>query len=61
MEKKTLIFGDSYSTFRGYVPEGYAIYYSEADEKGSGVTDVSETWWHIVMREAGLKLIQNNS
>ena len=22
-----LIFGDSYSTFEGYVPEGYDVYY----------------------------------
>lgn len=61
MEKKAIIFGDSYSTFAGEVPAGYAVYYTPTDEKCSGVTDVSETWWHIVMREAGLKLVLNNS
>ena len=24
----TVIFGDSYSTFLGYIPEGYAVYYT---------------------------------
>ena len=27
MRCKTVIFGDSYSTFEGFVPEGYAVYY----------------------------------
>lgn len=25
---KVMIFGDSYSTYKGYIPEGYAVYYS---------------------------------
>lgn len=24
---KVIIFGDSYSTYSGYIPEGYAVYY----------------------------------
>ena len=59
--KKAIIFGDSYSTFAGYVPEGYAVYYDTKNTKGSGVTDVSETWWHMVTREAELELVLNNS
>jgi len=26
--KNILIFGDSYSTYEGYIPEGYPTYYS---------------------------------
>lgn len=26
--KNLIIIGDSYSTFEGYIPEGYAFYYS---------------------------------
>lgn len=59
--KKAIIFGDSYSTFAGYIPEGYAAYYTPSDEKCSGVTDVSETWWDTVMRESGAELVLNNS
>ena len=35
--KNVLIFGDSYSTFEDYIPNGFAVYYSK---KGSGETDV---------------------
>lgn len=55
-----LIFGDSYSTFEGYIPSGYATFYSS----GGGATDVrnvSETWWHQVISETGSNLLLNNS
>ena len=29
MKNNTLIFGDSYSTFKGYDPEGYAEIYTK--------------------------------
>lgn len=61
MAKNTIIFGDSYSTFKGYIPEGYAFYYSENGRPETDVTAVSETWWHQVVNEADLNLIQNNS
>lgn len=57
----TIIFGDSYSTFKGYVPEGYAVYYSESGRPETDVTDVSQTWWYQVCEKAGLNLIHNNS
>ena len=56
-----LVFGDSYSTFKGYVPEGYAIYYSENERPETDVTQVSQTWWHQVVEKADLKLVLNNS
>lgn len=59
--KNILIFGDSYSTFKGYIPDGFAVYYSE---DGSGETDVrsvDETWWYNLIRETDSRLIQNNS
>ena len=61
MKNNTLIFGDSYSTFKGYVPEGYAIYYSENERPETDVTQVSQTWWHQVVEKADLKLVLNNS
>ncbi len=59
MSEKILIFGDSYSTFKGYVPEGYAVYYPR--EEISSVDDVSKTWWHMLATETGSKIILNNS
>ena len=61
MAKNTIIFGDSYSTFAGYVPEGYAVYYSETAHPEGGVNRVSDTWWHPAAEEAGLHLVRNDS
>ena len=60
LKNNAIIIGDSYSTFKGHVPEGYVIYYSESRED-SDVKDVSATWWHQVIKEAGLNLVLNNS
>ena len=61
MKNNALIFGDSYSTFKGYVPEGYAIYYSENERPQTDVTKVEQTWWHQVVSGANLNLVLNNS
>ena len=31
--QNVMIFGDSYSTFEGYIPEGYAFYYKNDDSR----------------------------
>lgn len=56
-----LIFGDSYSTFEGYIPEGYDIYYYKDGRSNGEVTRVEETWWHRVITETGSKLVLNDS
>ena len=53
--------GDSYSTFEGYIPEGYVTYYSEIEKPETDVTKVTETWWHQVVEELGFNLVLNNS
>lgn len=55
-----LIFGDSYSTFEGYIPEGYDIYYSEKGNPDTDVRKVTETWWHQVISETDSSLILND-
>ncbi len=55
------ILGDSYSTFEGYNPKGYDVWYSQ---KGNTMTDVScveETWWHRLFSETESCLISNCS
>lgn len=59
--KNVMIFGDSYSTFAGYIPEGYAVYYSSADRPETDVRRVEETWWHRVCTDLSLNLIRNDS
>lgn len=56
-----LIFGDSYSTFKFHIPEGYAYYYSNGERTETDVRKVQETWWHQLISETDSKLILNNS
>lgn len=56
-----LIIGDSYSTFQGYIPEGYEAYYSEDENGKTDVRRVEETWWHLLMKEMDSHLILNDS
>lgn len=60
------IFGDSYSTFQGYLtPDTNNIYYFRADSprrtKKNDVTSVEQTWWYQVIERLGAKLERNNS
>lgn len=61
MGNNAMIFGDSYSTFKRYVPNGYCVYYSETERPETDVTNVTETWWHQVITKAQLELILNDS
>ena len=55
-----LIFGDSYSTFEGYIPEGYNIYY-RTDGGATDVRAVTETWWYQLIKETDSNLVLNDS
>ena len=62
--KNVLILGDSYSTYEGWIPKGYAVYYSpNGIEGGHEVTKmkIEDTWWQKVLRETGDQLLLNNS
>ena len=51
------IYGDSISTFEGWIPYGYNNFYP-----GSGdVEDINDTWWIRVFDETGMKLCANAS
>lgn len=54
---KLSILGDSISTFEGWIPEGNSDFYPQ----NGAVQDVSQTWWKIVLDEAGLTLCANGS
>lgn len=63
--KKTeniFIMGDSYSTFANYIPAGYATYYKEVmDSFRPQVTNVNLTWWKLLAKEMGYKIVMNDS
>lgn len=56
-----LIFGDSYSTFKDAVPDGYAVYYTTKRETGPNITDISDTWWYPLIEETDSHLVLNDS
>lgn len=57
----TVIFGDSYSTYEGHIPAGYATYYSGHRATPPDVFDVKNTWWGRLLDATDSKLLQNNS
>jgi len=53
-----LIIGDSYSTFKGYIPENCDTWYPNAE---TDVETVEQTWWQLLLEETNSNLILNNS
>lgn len=56
-----LILGDSYSTFEGYIPNGYATWYYNELREGTDVNQVEQTWWKQLLIKTNANLILNNS
>jgi len=57
-DKKLAIYGDSISTFAGYIPSGNLTYYTGSN---AGVSSVDDTWWKKAVDAMGIDLIMNNS
>lgn len=57
-KKNIFIIGDSYSTYEGYIPEGYGVYYSD-NNLGEG--GVRKTWWYIVKETMNCEVVMNDS
>jgi len=60
-EQNIFIMGDSYSTYEGYIPEGYLFYYSDGRKENPVVKGVEKTWWKILAKENNLNIILNDS
>lgn len=57
-----LIYGDSYSTYESYIPEGYACYYTPRERSGAPfLPSVENTWWYPIVTREGNALVENNS
>lgn len=59
-----VIFGDSYSTHRDYIPNGYPHYYcTEGRAEDQPVTKMrpEETWWGQFISRTGASLVLNDS
>ena len=60
-KSKVVIFGDSYSTFDGWVPEGNAVYYAPGKRYSTDLEKVEQTWWHACARALDWDLVLNES
>ncbi|SCX95813.1 Lysophospholipase L1 [Lachnospiraceae bacterium XBB2008] len=53
--------GDSISTYEGYNPPGYAVFYEKEMQDKNGLLSVDDTWWSIVLKSIGGTLCVNDS
>lgn len=55
------ILGDSVSTYEGYNPPGYAVFYDSEACARNGLVSVMDTWWAKVIRAVNGELCVNAS
>ena len=55
------ILGDSLSTFEGYNPDGWAVFYDAEKQAVNGLRSVADTWWAQVIRGIPASLCVNAS
>lgn len=55
------IVGDSISTYEGYNPQGYSVFYDEEMQRENGLKSVYDTWWAKVNQALYGLLCVNNS
>ncbi|MCI6014249.1 MAG: InlB B-repeat-containing protein [Coprobacillus sp.] len=56
--KTVSILGDSMSTYKGIIPEGFACFYPYAT---CDVNNPNQTWWMQIINKLGMQLLMNNS
>ena len=55
------ILGDSISTFEGYNPNGYDVYYDFVLQHNNGITSINDTWWMKVIQHMNGSMLVNAS
>lgn len=55
------IIGDSISTYKGFNPAGYDVYYDDYYAQRNGMTSVYDTWWAKVNQFLRAYICVNNS
>lgn len=55
------IMGDSISTYEGFIPRDYALFYTPEKRELNDLKNVSDTWWMQVLDAMGASLLVNNS
>lgn len=61
-QKSVTIFGDSYSTYEGYLtPDTNEAWYFNKPSENTDVVSVTQTWWYQLIEKKGWRLERNNS
>ncbi len=62
MKENIFILGDSYSTYKGYIPEKYDYYYYH-DNRATApfIRGCEYTWWHKLAQKHNLNIVMNDS
>lgn len=60
-KRNVFIMGDSYSTYAGFIPNGYHSYYGDDRTAAPVVKGVEKTWWRILSRKNNLNIVRNDS
>ena len=55
------VMGDSISTYAGYNPKDYAVYYDLYTQRVNKMGSVRDTWWSIVLNKLHAELCVNGS
>ncbi len=55
------IVGDSISTYEGFIPDGYELFYNREKQLINGLSDVYDTWWAKVNQFLHAYICVNNS
>ncbi|WP_165252736.1 SGNH/GDSL hydrolase family protein [Adlercreutzia sp. ZJ304] len=61
MGKRISVFGDSISTFHGFIPPENKVYYEDDLCAQNGVTQPADTWWMQVIESLEGELLANGS
>lgn len=56
--KTVSILGDSMSTYKGIIPDGFSCFYPYAT---CDVNNPNQTWWMQIINKLGMQLLMNNS
>lgn len=59
--RRVSILGDGISTYRGYNPEGYPIFYTDRQCMRTGMYSETDTWWVKLIGNMQAQLVMNNS
>ena len=60
-DKYFSVVGDSISTLKDFIPEGYALYYDEPTKQNAGIESEKDTWWGNIISRLGGRLLKNDS